>query len=99
MAKDILLNENNELLIVNGDFVVGEADEQNIRLNLVSHKGDWRQHPEAGFGIDRFIKSSEADTNRFKAELQQALRQDGYRLKSLDIDEGFEDFNLEFEKL
>jgi hypothetical protein len=50
MANDILL-ENNDLKIINGDFAVGNSDEQNIEQTLIAVKGDFKQSPMTGVAI------------------------------------------------
>jgi hypothetical protein len=56
MAKDIIL-EDNDLKIINGDFIIDNSDEQNIENILVSFKGDWKQWPLIGVGIIKYIHS------------------------------------------
>lgn len=48
MAKDILLNEDNEPLVVDGDFVIGESDDQEVRLLLRLNQGGVKRDPILG---------------------------------------------------
>jgi hypothetical protein len=81
--KDFLLDEHGDLLIENGDFVIGESNHQHIELLLTSMPGDWKAHPETGVGlalaqngiIDGFLKRT----------IAVQLEADGFKLENLEI--------------
>ena len=50
--KDILLNNEYEVQVQNGDFLAGVSDNQHIALILATHAGEWKQYPLTGVGID-----------------------------------------------
>ena len=56
-VKDILL-EDNDLVIENGDFKIGESDQQSIELIIDSYLGHWKESPLCGVGVDLFLNSS-----------------------------------------
>ena len=56
-VKDILL-EDNDLIIENGDFKIGESDQQSIELIIDSYLGHWKESPLCGVGVDLFLNSS-----------------------------------------
>lgn len=66
--KDILLTEDNDLKIINGDFDVGESEMQEVGLILQSTQGEWKESPLLGPNLFRFIK---AKTN--KAEIEREI--------------------------
>ncbi len=51
MAYDILLDEDGDLLIVNGDFVIGESIDQEVGLILQSNKGEYKEFPTFGLNL------------------------------------------------
>jgi hypothetical protein len=51
-TTDILLDDNNDLRIENGDFVVGDSTKQHQKLLLMLSKGDTRQFALDGVGPD-----------------------------------------------
>lgn len=56
MAKDILLNENNEIQILNGDFLIGESEFQEVEIILKLRQGELKPDPILGANIQHFMK-------------------------------------------
>lgn len=56
MAKDFLLKDF-DLQIVDGDFVVGDCDQQNVELVLLARPGDYKQSPFLGVGIEDYVNA------------------------------------------
>jgi len=57
MARDYIHTAEKDLLIKNGDFVVGFADEQLIENVLLAHQGEVKEFPLIGVGIDRELNA------------------------------------------
>ena len=57
MSKDILLDDNNDLKIINGDFDYGDSEIQEVGLILQSTQCEWKMTPTLGPNMYRFIKS------------------------------------------
>ena len=57
MSKDILLDDNNDLKILNGDFDFGDSEMQEVGQILQSTQGEWKMTPILGPNLYRFIKS------------------------------------------
>jgi hypothetical protein len=51
-AKDFLQNDDNDLLIENNDFVIGNSDEDHIVDIINSAQGDWKEYVLCGVNID-----------------------------------------------
>ena len=51
MSKDILLDDNNDLKILNGDFDFGDSEMQEVGLILQSTQGEWKMTPTLGPNI------------------------------------------------
>ena len=49
--KDLLLEDDYDLAIANGDFRIGESETQEVALILQSSKGDWKQDPLCGANL------------------------------------------------
>lgn len=69
MAKDILLDENGDLLIVNGDLVISDSLTQEVAILLQLNKGELKEDPVLGTDLMKRLHG-----NISKAELQQILK-------------------------
>lgn len=85
MKKDILLGDDYNLLIKNGDFVIGGSDVQHIQLLIDFHKSNLKQYPLTGVGKERFLNGT--IDGALRAEIQRQLEADGYRTKSITFKE------------
>lgn len=98
---DFMLDNTNDLLIKNGDLVVGETTTQESRLIVLSSVGNWRQFPLLGVGVIRWV--NKAVTASVERSLQKAVRlqmeYDDKKLKELEliVDENNRLLNLNFE--
>jgi hypothetical protein len=55
MPVDLLLDENFEILIEDGDFVPGESTRQHQTLLLYAEKGEIREFPTRGVGVRSWL--------------------------------------------
>lgn len=94
MRKDFLTDDNNDLLIQNGDFVIGESDQQHVMDILDSQKGEFKEFPLAGFGAINYIKRTITESE-FKRDLKLQLSYDGYSNATIDTSKGIENLNIE----
>ena len=94
MRADILTDENDDLLIIDGQLVIGESDEQHVRHIVLSTQGDFKEHPLMGFGLSRYLKTPVLETEKFKRELAVQLKADGYTNPDIDLTEGIEKFTV-----
>ncbi|REC47876.1 MULTISPECIES: hypothetical protein [Chryseobacterium] len=74
--KDILLNENNEPVIVNGDFRTGESELQEVSIILQLRQGELKNDPVLGVNIQHYIKSKE-NRNAVERTIKIHLQRDG----------------------
>lgn len=81
--QDYLLDENGDLLIKDGDFVVGPSDDQHIEDIIQSFPGEWKQFPIIGCAIIADIKTQHPQNtmNKIKTQLQSG----GYQLDRLSV--------------
>jgi len=98
--KDIRLeidnNENPfELAIQNGDFQLYESDEQNIRLTLLSGKGNWKQYPLVGGELIKLLHS--VVRNDYQYIVARELERVGYKMISFSAGETIGDYDIDVE--
>ena len=88
IVQDILLNEDFDLEFKNGDFVVGDSDEQHIQLIALIEPGQIRHSPLTGLGIAKRLQSPmslrQQDALRRAAYLQ--LEIDGYQSGAASVE-------------
>lgn len=83
-VHDILLDENLNFKIENGDFCVGEATRQNQTLLLLCQKGEFKQNPDRCVGVETYLERSElAGLNR---EILSQFTSDGMTVTEIKTD-------------
>jgi hypothetical protein len=92
MRRDITLDNNNDLQIVDGDFLVSVSDEQNIELLLISCAGQWKQYPLVGANIKGDINGLFNDV--MKNTIKQQLVSDGYNSVTFKFDQSTANINI-----
>jgi hypothetical protein len=95
MNRDIMLDENMDLAIVDGDFVVDDADEQIQQLVLIATQGSFRQSPLTGVAIVKYLKAqfTPALVDQLKQKIQLQLQYDGFSSVTTVIN-SFEDIEI-----
>jgi hypothetical protein len=58
---DILLNQADDLLITDGDFVLGDAENQNQELLLLVEKGGLKQFPTDTTGVGTYLEDEDIE--------------------------------------
>lgn len=71
-----------DLLIVNGDFVVGDTTKQEVYDILVSNPGDWLQFPNCGCSLESYQNGF---TTGLDSVVRKQLTADGFTVKKLTI--------------
>jgi hypothetical protein len=81
--QDLLLNDNGDLIVVNGDLSMGESTLQHQRLLLVTTKGDWRESPLAGVGTAAYLKDESA--GELLSEIKKEFEKDGMQVSKVNL--------------
>lgn len=87
-TKDIMLDDDGDLLIENGDFVVDNSDQQHVLLIVNTYLGNWKQYPLVGVGIKRYLASS-GQQNNLRRDISVQLEADGYAVDSVIVKNDF----------
>lgn len=83
--KDILLKDFDLEITKNGDFDVGESQNQSVEMLLISEQGQWKEFPEAGCDI---ASAQHGAINRFlDRRIRVQLEADGFEIENLKITE------------
>jgi|TARA_R110000823_G_scaffold309594_2_gene433958 hypothetical protein len=81
--QDFLRGEDGDILIRNGDFVIGESSLQHQEDILVAHKGEFKEYPEIGVGIDNELLNE--NPRQVLSQIRANFEYDGMRVKSLEV--------------
>ena len=73
---DILLSENDDLLIANGDFVIDESVLQDVGIILRLNSGDLKSDPIMAPNLIQLVKGK-ADNQEFEDRVRLFLSRDG----------------------
>ncbi|WP_121812801.1 hypothetical protein [Mucilaginibacter kameinonensis] len=86
---DYLMDDNDDLLIKNGDFVRGESNQQQQRKLLLAEKGEYKQAPTATVGTFQFL-NDEGDTQgeALLREIRLRFSDDGIKIQSMGFVNG-----------
>lgn len=83
--KDIITDSTNDLIIENGDFKLNESDSQHVEHIITADKGQFRQWPLIGVGINRLINGS-INPQALKQVVKLNLESDNYNVRLIEID-------------
>lgn len=97
--NDILLDDDMDLAIENGDFVVDDAEQQHQELILIAPQGSFRGSPLTGVGITRYYKSAftVANIDKLRQKIRLQMQYDGYNTVKTVIN-SFEDIQIQSER-
>lgn len=79
---DYLLDENGDLRIENGDFVVGESTYMHQRKLLKTAPGEYKANPTIGVDAESYIDGKKGNISR---AITQQFMQDGMEVKDLTV--------------
>ncbi|MBC7399853.1 MAG: hypothetical protein H7289_07885 [Mucilaginibacter sp.] len=84
--KDFLLTADFDLKIENGDFVIGESNQQHQQCLLLAEKGAYKQFPNVGVGLATFINDENPDD--LLREVRLEFTKDGMKVNRLAYENG-----------
>ncbi|MDD4373490.1 MAG: hypothetical protein PHG67_06205 [Bacteroidales bacterium] len=94
IKHDILLDENYDLIINDGDFTLDESLNQNVALLLKSQPGDFKHSPFAGVDAEAYLNDS--NPNELFKNIRQNLKSDGIRVMKLKVTDDNLEINAEY---
>jgi hypothetical protein len=76
-VKDFLEDEDGDLMIKDGDLVIGYSDQQHIKDIITANVGWWKQFPQVGVGVMSYLNSS-GKQQEIERSVRIQLTADGY---------------------
>ena len=84
--NDFLIDSTGDLLIQDGDLVIGFSDDQQQEILLVADKGSFKENPQVGVGLQSYLESE--DSADLLAEIRRQFTADGMVIDSLKDSNG-----------
>lgn len=84
MVKDIDLETDLDLKIIDGDFAISDSDQNHVINILKAYVGGYKQFPLVGVGIDYYLAS--AGTQQvIKRNITVQMESDGYKVNKIEV--------------
>ena len=84
MVKDIDLETDLDLKIIDVDFVISDSDQNHVINILKAYVGGYKQFPLIGVGIDYYLAS--AGTQQvIKRNITVQMESDGYKVNKIEV--------------
>lgn len=97
--NDLLLDNDMDIAVENGDFVIEDGEEQHQQLLLIASQGSFRQSPLTGVNVSKYIKTgfTQAQIDTLRQKITLHLQYDGYARSVVKIN-GFDDIQINAER-
>jgi hypothetical protein len=82
---DILLDNTGDLEVLNGDLVLGYSDNTHQEHILMATKGEFKEFPEIGVGLNRML--GDDDYISFLIDAKKNLEYDGMKINNIKFEE------------
>ena len=79
--KDLQLGDGFDLLIKNGDLVIGDSNVQHQNTLLITQPGSFKESPDVGVGLENFLLDD--DSAGLKDKVREEFIKDGQKLNSI----------------
>lgn len=82
MAVDILLDDDNELIIKDGDIMIGDSRYQHVKHLLEAEKGYFKFSPQSGVGMTNLLNDEFAPEEILRL-VRFEVERDGFKIEKL----------------
>jgi hypothetical protein len=84
-SQDILLDDDGDIIIENGDFKIGDSDYQHIKDNIDAQKGWFRESSHLGCAV--WNKLNGVIDSSYMQTIRVNLEADGYKVQKVSVSE------------
>lgn len=82
----LLLSDDNDLIVKNGDLQIGDITNQNQDLIIMSAKGEFKEEPLKGVGVEDFLDDESPES--LLRNIRTELSKEGMKVQQLSINNG-----------
>jgi hypothetical protein len=87
IAYDLKVEDSNDFIFKNGDFVVVDSNQQHSVAIMESNKGEWKMNPFLGVDINRYLNGNGVLTGTIlEQEVRRQFKNDGFKTQDLEVD-------------
>lgn len=86
-AQDLRVDDEGELMFLNGDFDVVVANDEHAKSIIYSYTGDWVQYPSVGCNIQDYL-NGDIDPVSIQGLIETQLKIDGFVIDNFQIIKG-----------
>jgi hypothetical protein len=80
---DFLLDDDSDLLVIDGDLVVGESTAQHQKMLILVDKGEFKDVPMRGVGTQRYLEDDSPE--KLAREIRLEFSFDGMTVNKIQI--------------
>jgi hypothetical protein len=91
--QDLLINTDGDLIYKDNDIVIGFSDFQHQEDLLIIQKGELKETPDCGVGIENFL--NDGDIDGMLSEVKSQFTKDGMEVNKLKYDEATGNLNYD----
>jgi len=84
--QDILLDNDNQVRTLRGDFLVGDSDQQHAQSIIEANKGNFLAAPTLGVAIVEY-KNGSISSTELSQRVRFELQKDGYRVNTIKVND------------
>ena len=95
-TNDFLIAEDNDELIIDGDYAVGDSTIQHIDDLMLSSPGTWREYPLAGVAIGQYQSAPLNQKQTIERIIYEQLINDGFQNISIVTQQDLSSNSLQF---
>jgi len=95
-TTDFLIAEDNDELIVDGDYAVGDSTIQHIDDLMLASPGTWREYPLAGVAIGQYQSAPFNQKQTIERIIYEQLINDGFQNISIITQQDLSSNSLQF---
>lgn len=91
--EDLIIKDNGDVRISNGDLVIGFSDLQHQEHLLIAQKGSVKQYPDVGVGLESYLNESEIEEMLEMTNVE--FTKDGMEVEKLKYDKQTGELNYD----
>lgn len=93
-AYDLLLDDDGDFLIQNGDLVIGPSNEELLNSLFLSHFNEWKNNPSVGINIENYLNGDITQSLILQQNMRTEMVADGFVVQDLKVDSDLTSINI-----